>query len=121
MVVRTATQRPVQQTVLRLYWAVVDGSVPESQQAIFIELPVLVPVRAKPVLCIVMPFVREAHRDAVVGKRPQFLDESIVQLTLPLPGVQAAAFFASRHKFRAVSPTAIDRIGERHLLQIGRA
>jgi len=80
VIVRTATQRPVDQTGLGLDSEVVDGSVPESHKAVFIELPVLVPVGAKPILRIVKPLVREAPGDAVAGRRPQFLDEAFVSL-----------------------------------------
>lgn len=41
-------------------------------------------MRAKPVVRIVVPFVDEAHGDAPVMKRPQLLDQSVLEFLVPL-------------------------------------
>ncbi len=54
-----------------------------SHQALFVELPILVAIAAKPVAGIVVPFIGEAHGYAVVAKRPELLDQPIVELAIP--------------------------------------
>ena len=84
MVVRPAPERPAVLSVALGDRQVVDARDAPAHVALRIELPVLVAVRAEPVSRIVMPFVRKAHGDAVVVKRPQLLDEPVVELLAPL-------------------------------------
>ena len=53
---------------------------------VFVQLPILVPVRTEPVSITVVTFLGEAHCDSVVRKGPEFLDQPIVELPLPLAG-----------------------------------
>ena len=57
---------------------------PASHETAALEFPVLVSVRAKPLAAVVVPLVGEAYRDAVVAKRPDFLDQPVVELAAPL-------------------------------------
>ena len=59
---------------------------------------------------VVVPFVSEAHRDAVSGERPQFLDEPVVQLPGPLARQESNDFTSSADELRAVPPSGIDRV-----------
>ena len=62
---------------------VVDASLAPSHQAVLVKLPLLVAVRAKPVVGVVVPLVLEANRDAVVVERPKLLDEPVIELFRP--------------------------------------
>jgi len=66
----TATRRPVVQALRLADGQIIYAGDAQVHQAAVIELPVLVPVRAEPVARIVVPFVGEADRDAVVGECP---------------------------------------------------
>jgi hypothetical protein len=67
-----------------------------------------------------VPFVGKAHRDAVVAKRPDLLDQPVVELALPLAGQERNDGVATLEDFRAVSPAAVERVGERDALGIAR-
>ena len=85
MIVRTAAERPVIKAVLLADRQIVDAGVAHPHQAVFIELPVLVAVSTGTSCPIVMPFVSEANRDAVLVKGPEFLDQPIIELARPFP------------------------------------
>ncbi len=63
---------------------IVNRSVPCPHQAAFVEFPILVAERAVPVAGDVVRLVGEADGDAVVRKRPELLNEPIVEFALPL-------------------------------------
>jgi hypothetical protein len=44
-----------------------------------------VAVVAKPVGAVVVSLVGETHRNAVVAEGPDFLDEPVIEFTLPFP------------------------------------
>ena len=92
----------------------------QPHQAVLVELPVLVAVAAEPVAAVVVPFVGEAHRDAVVAKRPDLLDQPVVELALPLARQEGDDGVAALEEFRAVAPAAVERVGERDALGIAR-
>src|SRR5690349_7640236 len=83
MIVRPSSQRPVVLPLALLDREVVDAGDAQPHQAVFVELPVLVAVAAKPRAAIVVPFVGEAHRDAVLAERPHLLDQPVVELARP--------------------------------------
>ena len=53
---------------------------------------------------LVVPLVREAYRDPVPAKRPQFLDEPVVQLIGPLAREEGNDLVSSVDELRSVSP-----------------
>ena len=61
---------PVVFPVVGLDRQVVDAGMAQPHQPFLVELPVLVTVGAEPAAGIVVPFVGEAHRDAVALERP---------------------------------------------------
>src|SRR5215831_18967399 len=91
---------------------VIDARNPAAHKAVLVKLPILIAVGAIPVAGIVMPLVGEAHRDPIATKRPKLLDETIVQLLIPLAGEELDNGIAPGKKLRAVSPNAVRRIGE---------
>src|SRR6185437_8579964 len=75
VVVGTAAERPAKFALALGDRQVVAAAVADAHQAVLVEFPVLDVVAAQPVAAIVVPFIGEAHRDAVVPERPDFLDE----------------------------------------------
>mmetsp|Transcript_4298 Transcript_4298/g.17117 ORF Transcript_4298/g.17117 Transcript_4298/m.17117 type:complete len:230 (+) Transcript_4298:903-1592(+) len=77
-----------------------------------VELPVLVAVGAEPLPVRVAVLVLEAHRDAVVVKRPQVLAQHVVQLAVPLARQEIFDLRSSAHELGAVAPLRV--LGVRH-------
>ncbi|AMP02167.1 hypothetical protein CAter10_4783 [Collimonas arenae] len=55
-----------------------------------------------------MPFVRVAHRNPIASKGPQFFDQPVVQLFLPLSIKERLRFVAIVREFRAVAPPGVE-------------
>src|SRR5262245_35202631 len=85
-----------------------------------IELPVLVTVTAEPIAAVVVPFIGKAHGNAVVAKRPELLDQPVVELTAPLTLEKSFDRLATLEELGAVSPAAVDCVGERNAGGIAR-
>src|SRR5438105_704327 len=83
VIVRTAAQRPPVLAIAILDLNIVDARDTHAHKSVLVELPVLVAVGPEPVITIVVPLVGEPHRDAVLAKCPDFLDQPIVKLTAP--------------------------------------
>jgi hypothetical protein len=77
---------------------IVDAGVALRHQAVFLELPVLVAIGAKPIARIVMPFVGEANRDSILVKRPEFFDQTIVKFARPLAAQEGNDLLSSVQK-----------------------
>ena len=56
-----------------------------------------------------------AHRDAVAGERPQFLDKPIVQFFGPLAREKSNDFVSSVDELGAIPPSRIDRLSQGYL------
>src|SRR4029077_19832550 len=82
--VGTAAQRPVIFALALIDRQIVDAGDAQAHQALLVEFPVFVAVAAKPVAAVVVPFIGEAHSDAVLSKGPDLLDQSVVEFALPL-------------------------------------
>jgi len=89
---------------------IVDGGVPHSHQSVVVEFPVLVAARAEPRAGCVVIFVAEPHRDLGVGTAPQFLDQFVPVLLLPLPGQEIPDLVATGHERGAVPPDRVGRV-----------
>src|SRR3954471_12891998 len=113
-------RRPVEATLAFLDGDIVDAGLAPPHQAVFIELPLLIAVGAVPLPCIVVPFILEAYGDAVLIKAPEILDQTIVMFLLPFASQKGDDRLASPKEFGAVTPTAVLRIGQRHLDGIAR-
>lgn len=113
MVIRAAAQWPVELALAFLDRHIVNAGETTVHQAIRFEFPVLVTVGAEPVTGIIMPLVGVTHGDAVIGKRPELFDQTIIQLFFPLAGQETFRFFAVGGELNAVTPLGIQRIGVR--------
>src|ERR1700724_1877790 len=105
MPIRTAPKRPLILTPWLLDRKIVDACEPQPHQAMFIKFPILIAIRPEPIPGVIVPFVREAHRDTVSGERPHFLDEPVVQLPNPLAREEGYDFVSSINELRAVPPS----------------
>src|ERR1700722_9152512 len=113
MIVRTTAERPVIKTVLLADRQIVDARQTHPHQTVLVELPVLIAVAAEPASGIVAPFIGETNGDAVLMKGPEFLDQPIVELTVPFAGQKRLDRRAALKELSPVSPPAVFRIGER--------
>src|SRR5882724_8035607 len=120
MVVGASTEEPVIFALAIFDRQVVDAGDPPSHHALFVELPILVAIATKPVARIVVPFICKAHGYPVVAKRPDLLDQPILQLANPLAYEECLDGLAATNDRGAVAPDAIDRIGERYFGRIAR-
>src|SRR5579864_2668445 len=97
---------------------VVDRGVPAAHETRSVELPVLVAVGAEPVVRVIVPLVSEAHRNAALPVRPDFLDQAIVELAGPLAPQELDDGRTAAEEFGAVAPLRILAVGEGHTLWI---
>jgi hypothetical protein len=118
VVIGTAPQRPPKAAVALADRRVVDARQAVAHWAILAELPIFVATGSKPVAAVVVPFIRKAHSNSVLVKRPQRLDEAIVQFSLPLAGEKGNDCIAAVYEFSAVSPVATLGVGWRDLVWI---
>src|SRR4029077_12697650 len=99
---------------------VVDRGQPPAHEPRSVELPVLVAVGAEPVARIIVPLVRDPHRDAILAEGPDFLDQPIVELAVPLATQELLDCGASLQELRAVTPLRVLSVGECDTLRIAR-
>src|SRR5271155_306229 len=97
---------------------VVDAGLSASHEAVCVEFPLFVTVRAVPVAGIVVPLVLEAHGNPVLVERPKFFDKAIVEFLCPFARQKFDDGLASVKKLGAVSPAAVLRISQRQALRI---
>src|SRR5262245_5322225 len=107
MVVGAAAERPLVLAVALPYRQVIDAGDAQAHQAVLVEFPVLVAVAAEPTPAVVVPFVGEPHRDAVFAESPDFLDQAVVELALPLARQECFDLVAAADEFGAVAPAAV--------------
>ena len=86
---------------------VVDAGDAQPHQPVRVELPVLVAVAAEPVAAVVVPFIGEADGDPVLAKRPQFLDQTIVQFLGPFALQEGDDFGSAIDELRPVAPAGL--------------
>src|SRR5262249_23073584 len=84
ILVGSAAERPMVLALAVLDRKIIDGGDAQPHQTVLVKLPVLVAVTTEPVTAIVVPLVGEPHGDAVVAERPYLLDQSVVELLIPL-------------------------------------
>jgi hypothetical protein len=120
MIVWAPAERPVVVALVLLDPQVVDAGDAQTHQAVLVEFPVLVAETAKPGSVVVVALVGEAHGDAVLADGPDFLDQPVVQLALPLARQECHDRFAALKERSAIAPAAVARLGKRDALRIGR-
>lgn len=71
-------------TVFHADRQVVNAGVSLAHQATVTKLPVLVAERSKPIAAVVVPLICKPDGNPVAVERPQFFDETVVELPPPL-------------------------------------
>jgi hypothetical protein len=113
VIIGTSAKRPVIFALAIFDRQVVDAGDAPSHQALIIEFPILVTIAAKPLAGMVVPFICKAHGYPVVAKRPDLLDQPIVQLAIPFAREKCLDGLAATNELGAVAPDAVQRIGKR--------
>src|SRR6202011_5859125 len=85
-----------------------------------VELPILVTITTKPLAGIIVPFICKAHGYPIVAKRPDLLDQPIVQLTIPFAREKCLDGLAATNELGSVAPDAVQRIAKRDFDRIAR-
>src|SRR6266446_8327860 len=106
MIIGAAAKRPVVLALALLDRKIVDARDAQTHQALLVELPVLVAIAAKPLSAVVVPLIGKSHGNAVLAKGPDFLDEAVVELAIPLARQERFDGLAAEQEFGAVAPTA---------------
>ena len=86
---------------------VVDAGLPPAHQTLFVKLPELVAVGAKPLPCSIAILVLKPHGDAIVRETPERLRKPIVQFLFPFRCQEITNLLATGDKEVAVSPLRI--------------
>src|SRR5882672_3010604 len=120
MLIRPPSERPAKQTLFFLDRQIVDAGKPPHHVTGVVELPIFVAVATKPVVRVVVPLVREPHRDARSGARPQVLDQPVVEFPGPLALQKRAHFGAAGRKFAAVAPARVLGVDEHDPIWVAR-
>src|SRR6185436_19548098 len=120
MMIGAAAGRPMELAVGLLDWQIVDARDASLHQSLFVEFPVFIAIRAKPVFGVVMPFISKANGDARFVKCPKLLDQAIVEFFGPFAPQELDDGLAPGKKLGPVAPLAVDGIDQRHPLGVAR-
>src|SRR5271166_3769425 len=77
-----------------------------------VEFPILIAVAPEPITAIIVPLVGEPYGDAMIAIGPDFLDQTIVELSSPLAREKCFDFRSTLDKLRAIAPATVGRVGE---------
>ena len=84
MIVGSASQLPTKLPLGLLNHHVIDAGMARFHQSQLVKLPVLVPIRAKPVAGIVTPLIGKTHGDARAFEGPHLFDQPVFEFLRPL-------------------------------------
>src|ERR1700753_1600929 len=76
--------RPVEAAVFLGDRHGVDAGLAPAHQTMLVEFPLLVAIGTVPLPARIVPFILKPHRDAIVVKRPEILDQAVIELFFPL-------------------------------------
>src|SRR5216684_4931609 len=120
VIVRAAAERPVVFAIGFLDRGVIDAGDSQPHQAMLVKFPVFVAVAAEPVAAVVVRFVGESHRDAILVEGPNLLDQAVIELAVPFTPQERLDRLAPFDELRAVPPAACGRIRERDARRVPR-
>src|SRR5260221_14717362 len=106
MIVGPATRRPMVFPRILADRQIVDAGDAEAHQSVLVEFPVFVTVAPEPVAAVVVPLISKAHCNPVLAKRPELLDQPVVQLSDPFPRQERFDSLAALKEFGAIAPAA---------------
>src|SRR6185437_5363081 len=114
VIIGTAAKRPVILPLALPDREIIYAGDAQAHQALRIEFPILIPIAAKPVAAVIVPFIGETHRDAVLAECPHFFDEAVVKLAIPFACQKPLDLGSTMNKLRPIAPAAVRRVGERN-------
>src|SRR5947207_9089291 len=120
MLVGPQSQWPMELAIGRRDRQFVDARMSRVHQALFVKLPILIPVGAKPVSRIIVVLICETYCDSIFAKRPQLFDQAVIQLSGPLSREKGNDLLSPVCELGPVSPTRVDGVGERDLRGVTR-
>src|SRR5215467_11406666 len=110
MIVRTAPKRPMIFAFAFLDRQVINAGDAKAHQPLFVELPIFIAIAAKPVAAVVVPFIGEAHGDAISAESPDFLDQPVIKFARPFARQESFDGVAPMDELGAVPPAAVSCI-----------
>src|SRR5512144_536417 len=99
---------------------VIDACYAQSHKASLVEFPVLVAIRSKPISRVVVPLIGKTYRNAVTVIGPEFLDQAVVEFSVPLSDEELNNRFTPHKELGSIAPSAIWRVGKRDALRVAR-
>ena len=120
MVIWTPPERPMILALRTLDGKIVDAREPHSHQAVIVELPILVAIRAKAISGVIVPLVSESHGDAISGESPKLLDQAVIQFFRPFARKKGDNLLPSANELRSVPPAGIRGVSQRDFFRITR-
>src|SRR5659263_528504 len=110
MIVWASPQRPMVLAVPFFNRQIVDTGDAALHLAILSELPVLIAIRAEPITCIIMPFIRETNRNTILTKCEHLFDQAVIKFLRPFPFLKFNDLLATVYELSPVAPRAINSI-----------
>ncbi len=110
MIIRPSTMRPLKAAVVGADSQVVDAGIAHPHQAAIVKLPILVPERSEPVPTVVVPLIGKPNGATIVAKRPELLDQTVVELRPPFCRKERDDRFPPGDKLGTIPPLAVYRI-----------
>src|ERR1700676_2183188 len=120
MVVGATAERPVIFSFALLDRKIIDARDAQAHQAMLVEFPVLIAIAAEPIPAVIVPLIGKADGDAIRLEGPDFLDQPVIELAIPLSRQKGFDRLASLQEFGAVAPTTVGGVGERNARRIAR-
>src|SRR5699024_1108593 len=111
MLLRTrGAELPVKLPVSFVDFDVINAGMSTRHQPVAIELPVLIAVGAVPLAGGGLGFIAVPNSNPVIGKRPEFFNEPVVQFARPFLLQKLHDLIASLQKRIPIAPPTIGRI-----------
>src|SRR6185437_8593548 len=120
MIIRTAAERPVELALARRDGQIVDARNPSSHEPIVTKIPVLIAVGAEPIARVIVPLVGKAHGNATAVERPEFLDEPVVELPIPLAPQKGAHRVTTGQELSSIAPDGVRGVDQRNSSGVAR-
>lgn len=111
-IVGTAPEIPVKSPVTGNYGMFIDAGNTSLHQTVIRKFPIFIAVGSEPLVGVGAVFIGKANCNAITIMGPQFLYESIVQLSGPFAFQKGNDGPAADDEFGTVPPDTVRRIGQ---------
>ena len=96
----------------------IDACVSRMHQPFRVEFPVFIAIGPKPITRVIVILVGKPDGNPVVQKGPDFLDESVVQFSSPLPREQRDDLLTPVGELGSISPARVHGVCKRDFFRI---